>query len=30
MRMISQIFSHQSSGTLRDRLPVAMSLPLLT
>jgi len=23
MRMISQLFSHQSSGTVRDRLPVA-------
>jgi hypothetical protein len=30
MRIISQFFSHQSSGTVRDRLPVAMSLPLLT
>jgi len=30
MRMISQLFSHQSSGTVRDRLPVTMSLPLLT
>ena len=25
MRMISQFFSHQSSGTVRDRLPVACS-----
>ena len=29
MRMISQLFSHQSSGTVRDRLPASMSLPLL-
>jgi len=29
MRMISQLFSYQSSGMVRDRLPVAMSLPLL-
>ena len=30
MRMISQLFSHQSSGTVKDRLPIAIALTLLT
>ena len=30
IRMISHLFSHQSSSTVRDRLPVAMFLLLLT
>jgi hypothetical protein len=30
MRMIPQLFSHQSSGAVKDRLPVAISLSLLT
>jgi len=29
MRMISQLFSHQSSGMVKDGLPVAKSLPQL-